>query len=153
MKVRDICTEGTVHVPQTCTLQDAAIQMHRQHVGALVVTESVGQDRLIGLVTDRDIAIKAVAAGLPPSTVVARVMSNGAVTIAASADLSEAMQAMSSHGVRRLAVVDDRNAVVGIVSLDDIIEALGRDWVLLASILRSAQQRERTGSVQSPLHL
>ncbi len=153
MKVQDIFTRGTVHIPQHRSLQEAAQQMHQQHVGALIVTDGDGSQRLLGIVTDRDMVLKAVALGASPrDTAVGDVMTRGVATIAEDDDVIEAMQTMFSHGVRRLAVTDAADAVVGVVSLDDMIEALVRDWVLLASVLRSGQQRERSGSVQSRLH-
>ncbi len=153
MKVQEIFTRGTVHIPQDRNLQDAAEQMHQQHVGALIVTDGSAANRLLGILTDRDIVLKAVAAGAQPrQALVAEAMSTGVATISEHADLGEAMQAMFSHGVRRLAVTDSGERVVGVLSLDDLIEALVRDWVLLASIVRSGQQRERSGHVQSPLH-
>ena len=153
MRVHEIFTRGTVHIPQERNLQEAAQQMLHQHVGALIVTDGGADNRLLGIVTDRDIVLKAVAAGSAPrATLVAEVMSTGVASVGENDDLMEAMQAMFTHGVRRLAVTGDTGAVVGVVSLDDVIEAMVRDWVLLASIVRSGQQRERTGSVQSALH-
>ena len=152
MKVEDVFTRGAVHIPQSRNLQDAAIQMRDQHVGALIVTDGMLDDRLIGIVTDRDVVLKAVAAGAAPTdTLVAEVMTSGVVTIGQDDELSDAMQAMFSHGVRRLAVTDGSGGVIGIVALDDVIEALGKDWALLTRILHSEQQRERSGSVVSPL--
>ena len=153
MKVQDIFTRGTVHIPQDRNLQEAAQQMHQQHVGALIVTDGSASNRLLGIVTDRDMVLKAVAMGASPrDTLVAQVMSTGVATVSESDEVVDAMQTMFSHGVRRLAVTDAADAVIGVVSLDDVIESLVRDWVLLASVVRSGQQRERSGSVQSPLH-
>ncbi|MDE2255654.1 MAG: CBS domain-containing protein [Betaproteobacteria bacterium] len=153
MKVHEIYTPGAVHIPQSCNLQEAAVQMRKQHVGALIVTDGMTERGTLGIITDRDMVLKAIANGSSPlSTLVAEVMTPGAVTINRAAELTDAMQAMFSHGVRRLVVTEDDETVLGLLALDDVIAALGRDWVLLTSILRSEQQRERTGSVQSPLH-
>ena len=153
MQVHEIFTRGAVHIPQERNLQEAAQQMLHQHVGALIVTDGGADNRLLGIVTDRDIVLKSVAAGSAPrTTLVAEVMSTGVASVGENDDLMEAMQAMFTHGVRRLAVTGADGAVVGVVSLDDVIEAMVRDWVLLASIVRSGQQRERSGSVQSALH-
>ena len=153
MQVHEIFTRGAVHIPQERNLQEAAQQMLHQHVGALIVTDGGADNRLLGIVTDRDIVLKAVAAGSAPrATLVAEVMSTGVASVGENDDLMEAMQAMFTHGVRRLAVTGADGAVVGVVSLDDVIEAMVRDWVLLASIVRGGQQRERSGSVQSALH-
>lgn len=55
MKVKDICSRGTVHIPMSCNLQEAATQMRDQHVGTLVVTGGGSTNRIAGIVTDRDI--------------------------------------------------------------------------------------------------
>jgi signal-transduction protein with cAMP-binding, CBS, and nucleotidyltransferase domain len=156
MKVEDVYTHRTVHIPVTCTLREAAIQMRDQHIGALIVTTGDGSNRIVGMLTDRDIVLNAVASGEPadPARVlVGEAMSGGPVaTIDASADLSEAMQAMCTHGVRRLAVTTGLGDIGGVLSLDDVIDAFAHDYAMLASVLRSEQNRERTGSVQTPLH-
>lgn len=150
MKVSDIHSCGTVHIPMTCTLQDAAIQMRDQHVGALIVTGGP-VDRIAGIVTDRDIVLNGVTLGAAASDLlVTDVMTHHVVTIDAGADLADAMEMMASHGVRRLATTNRGDDVIGVLSLDDIMEALGRDLGLLASIIRGEQCRESTGSVQSP---
>lgn len=153
MKVNEIHSQGTVHIPMTCNLREAATQMREQHVGALVITEGGVSGRMIGIVTDRDIVLKGVAASAAPEcTAVADVMSTSVIAIDENADVTEAMQTMSTHGVRRLVVTSDGQEIVGILSLDDLIDAIGRDWVMLASIVRCEQNRERSASVQTPLH-
>lgn len=154
MNVNEIFSRGTVHIAASCTLQQAAFQMGDQHVGALVVTEDGVSNRIAGIVTDRDIVLKATASGASPQEMlVSDVMTKKVMTVRENADLGDAMQMMSSHGVRRLAVTDDNEDIVGVLSLDDLIEALGREWSLLSSIIRCEQNREWSGAVQSPLHL
>lgn len=151
MKVEECHSQGTVHIPMSCNLQEAAAQMRAQHVGALIVTDPAG-DRIVGIVTDRDIVIESVAKGTSPTdTLVGEVMTPRVATIDEKADLADAMQTMASQGVRRLAVTREGASIVGVLSLDDVVEALGRDWTLLASVVRHEQNRERTASVQTPL--
>jgi signal-transduction protein with cAMP-binding, CBS, and nucleotidyltransferase domain len=153
MKVDDIYSRATIHIPMSCNLQEASIQMRDQHVGALVVTGGAS-NRIAGIVTDRDIVLKAVTLGKSPrELLVADVMTPQVVTIDARADLADAMQMMSSHGVRRLAVTNAQQDIVGVVSLDDVIEALGQDLALLSSVIRCEQNRESIGSVQASLHV
>ena len=153
MKVKDIYTRGTVHIPRSRTLQEAAIQMRDQHIGALVVTDGAANDHVAGVVTDRDMVVRAVAKGASPvATTVGDVMTDGVMSVPQTTDVSDAMQTMFSHGIRRLAVTDDDGGVVGVLSLDDVIQAMSHELSQLASIVRSEQQRERTGSVQSLLH-
>ncbi|MGN6668574.1 MAG: CBS domain-containing protein [Trinickia sp.] len=150
MKVSDIHSCGTVHIPMSSTLQEAAVQMRDRHVGTLIVTGGP-VDRIAGIVTDRDIVLNGVALGVATNELlVADVMTGNVVTIDAGADLSDAMETMASHGVRRLATTNRNNDIIGVVSLDDIVEAVGRDLALLASVIRGEQSRESTGCVQSP---
>lgn len=153
MLVQDICSAKAVHVPLSCTLQEAAVQMRDRHVGALIVTEnSPAGTRAVGMVTDRDIVIDATATGADPCrTDVAEVMTRGLVAISREAAIADAIQLMLSHGVRRLAVLDGE-AVTGVISLDDLLGALAADWGMLSSLVRNEQERERSGSVQVPLH-
>ncbi|MBU6487234.1 MAG: CBS domain-containing protein [Burkholderiales bacterium] len=153
MNVSEVYSQGTVHIPASCNLQQASQQMLQQHVGALVVTDGEMNGRIAGIVTDRDVVLKAVALGASPNEVsVFDIMTAGVMTIDVNADLADAMQVMSTHGVRRLAVTNEEG-VVGILSIDDVIGALGREWSLLSSVIRSEQNCEKLGAVQSPLHL
>ncbi|WP_370565023.1 cyclic nucleotide-binding/CBS domain-containing protein [Cupriavidus sp. UME77] len=153
MRIEEICSLSPVHIPHTCTLRDAAVQMRDRHVGALVVTEPFGGgQRAMGIVTDRDIVLESTAAGtVPGEATVADVMTRGVVAIGKDAGIDDALQTMLAHGVRRLAVTD-AEAVVGVLSLDDIVDALGAQWNMLASVLHNERERERSGSVQTPLH-
>lgn len=154
MRVEECHSHGTMHIPMSCNLQEAARQMAAQHVGTLIVTDFGRQDRIVGIVTDRDIVLNAVATGRSSGeTMVGELMTQGVVTVDEAADVSTAMQVMMTQGVRRLAVLRDGSEIVGVLSLDDVIDALGRDWSMLSAILRSGQNRERTVSVQTPLHV
>ncbi|MGG1947892.1 CBS domain-containing protein [Trinickia sp. NRRL B-1857] len=153
MKVEEFRSPHTVHIPMTRTVRDAAKQMREQHVGALIVTEDGPPlGRVVGIVTDRDIAIKAVVqAAEPDDLLVADIMQTHVLSIEASADIADALQMMASHGVRRLAVTERDGTLVGVLSLDDVLDAMARDWALLATVVRAERHRELTGSVQSVL--
>ncbi|AOZ04291.1 signal transduction protein (plasmid) [Cupriavidus sp. USMAHM13] len=152
MKVQDICSREAVHIPLSCTLQEAAVQFRDRHVGALVVTEHTATGaRAVGFVTDRDMALDAVAAGADPCrTTVDEVMTRGLVTVRQDASVSDAMQTMLSHGVRRLAVLDGE-AVIGVLSIDDVVETLASELRMLSTLLHNEREREKTGAVQGKL--
>lgn len=96
---------------------DAAAMMQSNDVGVLPVGEN---DRLVGVITDRDIAVRAVAAGREPrATKVRDVMSEGVRWVYDDASTKEAAQIMSKHQIRRLPVIDHDKRLVGIVSIGD----------------------------------
>lgn len=151
MKVEEFRSNRTVHVPMTCTVRDAARQMRDQHVGALIVTEDhLPSGRVVGIVTDRDIVVNAVLIdGAMDDLLVADVMHTHVLSVESGADIGDALQIMASHGVRRLAVIAPDGSLSGILSLDDVLDALARDWALLSSVVRGERMREQTGTVQS----
>jgi CBS domain-containing protein len=147
MKVERVCTKGVVSVPQDATVQEAAGIMRHHHVGALVVTEErAGGSDIVGFLTDRDIVLQAVAEGLDTGTLpVAEVMSPLLATVRESADLHEALEMMRGGGMRRLAVADDEDRIVGMLSIDDAIDALAAELGSLAGVIRRGRQREVAG--------
>ena len=99
------------------SLCDAAALMQSGDIGSLPVGDN---DRLVGVITDRDIAVRAVAAGKDPRTTKVRdVMSEGVRGIYDEASTKEAAQLMSKHQIRRLPVIDHEKRLVGIVSIGD----------------------------------
>ncbi len=111
--------------PQTAqpgdTLQSAAQRMHDLNVGVLPVCEG---DRLVGVLTDRDIVVRSTSAGQDPRTAkVADAMTTDARTLTDEASVLDAIQLMEQHQLRRVPVVDDAGKLVGIVSLGDLAAA------------------------------
>jgi CBS domain-containing protein len=122
MKVRDAMTKGAECVNENETLVDAARKMADLDVGSLPIC---GEDnRLKGMVSDRDIVIKVLARGDDPSTVTAGQLGEGKpVTIGADDSLEEALRTMSEHRVRRLPVIDGHD-LVGMLSQADLAKSL-----------------------------
>ena len=119
---REIMTADATCVGERESLADAAQKMARLDVGSLPIC---GEDnRLKGMLTDRDIVIKAVAKGRNPADVTAGELAEGKpVTIGADDDADEILRTMSSHQVRRLPVIDGHD-LVGMVALADVARAL-----------------------------
>jgi CBS domain-containing protein len=117
-KVSDFMTRNVHVVRPDETLQRAAQVMDELNVGALPVCDDEG---LVGIITDRDITVRATAAGLPPAaTPVGAVMTEHARSCTGEQLVSEAMAQMADVQIRRLPVVDGARRVVGIVSLGDL---------------------------------
>ena len=124
MQVRDAMTADVQIAAPNQTIQDAARIMAEIDAGALPVGDN---DRLVGVITDRDIAVRAVAKGLPPSAKVRDVMSEEVMYCFEDEDIDDVAQNMADIKVRRLPVLDRKKRLVGIVSLGDIAMAEGPD--------------------------
>lgn len=118
MRASDIMTRNPKTVPVTWTVGEAALTMREHNLGFLPV---VGEDgRCVGVLTDRDLAVRVVADGLPEETLVLDVMSSDLVAIRPDADLHK-IESMFSHArVSRLVVLDKDGHVVGVLSLTDL---------------------------------
>jgi CBS domain-containing protein len=118
MQVQEIMTP-TVHIADpNMTIRDAARAMRADNIGALPVGEN---DRLIGMVTDRDIVMRAVAEERPAgNTTVRQVMSQGICYCFEDDDAEGAAQVMAKHQVRRLPVLNRNKRLVGVIALADL---------------------------------
>lgn len=116
-QVKDLMTTQVLTIASSASLADAARLMRDGDFGLLPVGTP---DRLEGTVTDRDIAIRAVAAGKGPDTPVSSVMSSGVQAVREDDSVTQAAEQMQKHQVRRLPVVDAAGKLVGIVSLGDL---------------------------------
>ena len=118
MLVKDAMTAYAAWIDANRTVREAARLIQKMDVGCLPVTEN---DRVVGLITDRDIACRVVAEGRNPEIETVRaVMSEKAVCCAEDQTLDEAAELMETNGVRRLPVLDKDGRIAGLVSVDDI---------------------------------
>jgi CBS domain-containing protein len=126
-KARDIMTPGTECIGENDTVQEAAKRLAELDVGAMPIC---GEDeRLKGMITDRDIVVKVLAQGKEPADVRAGELAQGKpVTIGADDSVDEALQTMKEHGVRRLPVIDGHD-LVGMVSQADVARNLDDEKV------------------------
>lgn len=128
MKAQDIMARDPRCVTPRTSIQEAARLMKSEDVGALPVVESDSSRTLVGIITDRDITIRAVASGRDISTVtVSDVMSKGTTTAKASDSVDDVMKVMGREQVRRIPIVDERNELVGIVSQADVVRKASSD--------------------------
>lgn len=118
VSVADVMTRRVVYLPDGTMLDEAAQAMRDRGIGDVVVTRG---STMVGVVTDRDIVVRAIAEDLPPkSTTLADITSHELIMVEQSATVEEAVQAMRDRSVRRLLVCDADRKVVGIISLSDI---------------------------------
>lgn len=117
-KVHEVMTDNPRCVTAETLVSEAAQLMESEDVGSLPILDG---EQVAGVVTDRDIVIRAIAHGKDPRGMPVReVASRDLVTIRADEDLSEALKLMASHQVRRLPVVDDDNRLVGVLAQADV---------------------------------
>jgi len=118
MKIREMMTKGTRFVAPETPVIEAAGLMRLHDIGVVPVLE---ENKIVGMLTDRDIVLQLVADGRDPKSTLARdVMSTGSISVFDDQEVDEAVQLMQRYQVRRLPVLDRTDKLVGIVSLGDI---------------------------------
>lgn len=123
MKVSEIMSRSVEMVDPNTSLREAARRMRDQDIGALPVSEN---DRLVGMITDRDIAVRVVAEGRDPdNTRVREAMSEGVYYCSADSSVEDSARIMAERQVHRLPVVDQDRRLIGIVATADIARAQG----------------------------
>lgn len=144
MAVGEICNREVVVTEKALSVVDAAQLMRKHHVGDLVVVEEKdGSRRPVGVVTDRDIVVEVVAAGVNPEALtVGDIMSPEVATVREGEGLFEALRYMRDKGVRRMPVVDREGALAGILTLDDLLELLAEEMAELAKLVSHERKRE-----------
>ena len=143
--VGSLCRRRPVTIDQHARLSEAARRMRDAHVGALVVTADEPQGRgVIGVVTDRDLVLQLLSdtqsTSLPDE--IGELVSDRLVGIDANGSLSNAIALMEREGVRRLLVQGEDGALMGVLSLDDVVDALAVDLARLSGALRQGRENE-----------
>lgn len=131
---------------QTVTLEqsarDAAAVMREHHVGCVVV---VRDDRPVGIVTDRDLAMRVVAEGRDASvTKIADVVTYDPITVRESDGIDTALTAMQTHGIRRVPIVAGDGRLVGLVTADDVLSRIGVELSALAGAIEGASDAQES---------
>ena len=121
--VNEVMTHDPVTCEATASLEDVARAMRDNDTGAIVVTDG---EKFAGLVTDRDIVVRAVAEGREPGTPVRDAVSENVVSVEPDAPVERAIEIMREHAVRRVPVVQDGRPV-GVVAIGDL--AIERDEI------------------------
>jgi CBS domain-containing protein len=122
MKVQDIMARNPTCVTPDTALIDAARLMKQENIGVVPVVESDSSRRLVGVLTDRDITVRAVAEGRDGgSTSVGHIMTSEVRSCAPDDSVSDVMELMGTEQVRRVPIVDERGTLVGIVAQADIV--------------------------------
>lgn len=145
MNIASLCHREVVAVPAGVSLPQVALRMAEEHVGSVVVVSGDEQPRVVGLLTDRDLALDVVGSGQSGSNLSAGDLARKSlVAVPGSASLQEATAAMEKAGVRRLLVVDEEGRVIGLVAAEDLMAAISDELAHLARALRGGIEREKS---------
>ncbi len=146
MPISEICNREVVIVQPNDTALEAARLMRQHHVGDVLVVEDRGGVRVpVGIVTDRDLVVEIMAPELDHAVItVGDIMAPELVTVKENTGMFEAIEYMRTKGVRRLPVVNDRGGLVGILTLDDLLELLAEELLALSKLVKHEQKKETT---------
>lgn len=138
MNVRELMTLNPVACLPTAKVREAARLMADNDCGCIPVVEDEKSKRLVGVITDRDIAMRAVAAGHDGASDVADIMSHPIASILDTASVEECLRFMETNQLRRAPVVDPSGCLVGIVAQADVAQTQRSDQV--CTLLREVSQ-------------
>ena len=144
MSIREICNRNVVCATADLTAVEAARLMRQHHIGNVIVVDQLDGPRTpLGVVTDRDLVIEVVAAGVDPDLLKLGDMLTGRlVTVDEATSITETIRTMALHGVRRLPVVDSAGRLAGVVSVDDILPQLASPLAALADLAGRSRRFE-----------
>ena len=125
MRVKEIMTRDPVSCTPDATARDAAVLMRDNDCGSIPVVENTNSNRLVGTVTDRDLAIRGLAEAKGPDALIRDLMTPDPVTCVPEDEMENLRQVMVEQLVRRVPVVDENGALVGIVAQADIAREEG----------------------------
>lgn len=145
MAIGEICNREVVYVNRDVTVNAACKLMRHYHVGSLVVVDEIDGKRVpAGILTDRDIVVEIDATDLDPKVItVGDIMLPELVTVAENQGVLETIGIMRAKGVRRVTIVDGESRLIGIVTIDDLLEVLAAELTDIASIVSREQSHER----------
>jgi predicted transcriptional regulator len=145
MAIGEICSREVVITQRNESVATAARLMHDAHVGCLVVaSEEDGKRVPVGMLTDRDITVAVVAAGLDAEAIlVGDIMSSDLLSVGENAGIAETVELMRVQGIRRFPVTGSDGALVGLIAADDILSLLAEEIAGLAGMITREQKRER----------
>jgi CBS domain-containing protein len=145
MQLKDIYTPEVICCSKDTDAVAAAVLMRQRHVGALVLVDDVDGDRIpVGVITDRDLVVEVMAEGLEARTTRVGSLTRKPVIIAQeSEETGVVIERMRTHGIRRVPIVDHTGALVGIVTLDDLLVLVVDEANALVQTNRRGQKEER----------
>ncbi len=136
MPITECARDDVVTASPGDTVYEVAKQMNDLNVGSIVITE---EDRPVGIVTDRDLVVRVVSKDIDPrKTAIRDVMTRDLITVREDVGIYDAVGCARTEGVRRLPIVNKEGELVGIITMDDLIQLLTREMRCVTDIIASA---------------
>lgn len=144
MKIGECCNREVVFAEKDTEILDTAKLMKKHHVGDLVVVEKGdGVTRPVGMLTDRDLVVEVMAGEVPPKEITAAdVMSLEIQTVREEEGVWETLERMRDLGVRRMPVVDGEGSLVGLITMDDLLELFAEAMDNMTQLIKGEVRRE-----------
>lgn len=144
MKIGECCNREVVVAENRLEILETAKLMKKHHVGDLVVVDnSGGATRPVGVLTDRDLVVEVMAEEVPPNEVTAAdVMSLDIQTVREEEGVWETLEKMRDQGIRRMPVVDQDGSLVGLITLDDLLELFTEAMDNMSQLIKGEIRRE-----------
>ena len=145
MNIGTICSRETIIAKTDDSLLDTARLMRKHHVGSLIIVAPNRHGvRPVGIITDRDIVIQAISEEIDLNNLVAGdIMSSDLLIAREEDDVFEAFERMCMKGVRRMPVVNAEGLLIGVLSIDDLLEVIVNEMKNLVHLFKHEQQKER----------
>ena len=145
MSVGEHCSRDVIVAYGDEPVRAAAHLMRQHHVGDVIVVEDQGERRFpVGIVTDRDLVVEVLESGIDPDRVVlADLVTGPLLPLREHEGLADSLGRMRARGVRRAPVVDDDGALVGVLSMDDVVELIAEEMTDLSALVARERARER----------
>jgi len=145
MPIGRVCIHEVVTATRDTTITQAAKLMRQHHVGDVVVLEGHSSRKPVGIITDRDLVISVLAPQLDANVfTVGDLLTRELVTARDSQGIYETVQQMRTRGIRRMPIVNAHGDLVGIVSVDDLVQLLGEELNEIGHLIAREQARETT---------
>lgn len=144
MPISELCNREVIIIQKEESVLEAARLMRQHHVGdVIIVEEQKGINKPVGIVTDRDLVVEIMATELDPAVItVGDITVSKLVTIQESTGIFDTIQHMRRKAVRRSPVIDDRGGLIGIITLDDLLQLLSEELSELAKLVKREVEKE-----------
>ncbi len=146
MQAGEVCKRDVVTAAADMPVVEIAQLMRKQHVGSIVIVDEKDTiSKPVGIITDRDLVLEVLALKVDPlKLLVSDLMSDDIIFKNYNDDIWHCMQVMKSNGIRRLPIVDHRQSLIGIITLDDVIDVLITQLGELSRTISNEQYREKS---------